>query len=147
LQQLWYGNRVRKCAFCGGKAKLSGEHLWSAWIRNLFPDEEKFVFRRQFADAPIAKWWESKNLDPTAKVVCEPCNNEWMSELENDHAKPALTPMIVSASSQTLTPSKASSIASFMFKQAVICHFMDRTSTRYPSSFFCHSTSSFCDDS
>lgn len=54
-----------------------------------------------------------------------------MSELENVHARPALTPLILSESPHRLTPRNAASIVAFMFKQAVICHFMDKTSARY----------------
>lgn len=87
------------------------------------------------ADAPKATWWTSNHLDLTAKVVCETCNNGWMSDIENDHAKPALTPLILSDSEQILTAQKIASIAVFMFKHAVIGHFMDRSSNRYRSLF------------
>jgi hypothetical protein len=112
-------------------AKLSGEHLWSAWIRDLFPEIDKFVFRRQMEDAPTAHWWTSNDLDLTAKVVCESCNNGWMSDLEAGYAKLALTPMILSESEQILTLHRVASIPAFTFKCAVVGHFMDRNSKRH----------------
>lgn len=39
--------------------------------------------------------WVSERLDWKAKVVCEKCNNTWMSDIENNHAKPAVTDLIV----------------------------------------------------
>ena len=41
-----------------------------------------------------ALWKPGHNKRWKARVVCGDCNNGWMSDLENDHAKPVLTPLI-----------------------------------------------------
>jgi hypothetical protein len=59
-------------------------------------------------------------LDWKAKVVCGPCNNEWMSELENVHAKPSMTDLILGKPGVPIDETRANSIALFAFKTAVV---------------------------
>jgi len=33
-------------------------------------------------------------MDWKVRVVCEKCNNTWMSDIEHNHAKPVLTPLV-----------------------------------------------------
>jgi hypothetical protein len=35
-------------------------------------------------DGRVVRTWRSRDIDMTAKVVCEGCNNGWMSDLENN---------------------------------------------------------------
>jgi hypothetical protein len=64
--------------------------------------------------------WVSGKLDWKAKVVCENCNNTWMSRIESVHAKPSLTDLIVGKANIPISQSRANSIALFAFKTAVI---------------------------
>lgn len=68
----------------------------------------------------------ANTLDWKAKVVCESCNNTWMSELENKHAKPAMTPLILGKTGIVITSSQADSIAFFGFKTAVVIDYLAR---------------------
>lgn len=54
------------------------------------------------------------------KVVCEKCNNGWMSRLEDKIAKPVLTPLIGGEVNIPIPQSSADSIAAFAFKTAII---------------------------
>jgi hypothetical protein len=56
----------------------------------------------------------------TAKVVCEACNNTWMSDIENRHAKPTMTPLIKGDVKIPIRQSEARSLALYAFKTAVI---------------------------
>jgi hypothetical protein len=123
------------CVFCSGEAKLTGEHIWSEWMGDLFP-QQRHIFRRQFAGEPFTTW-ESKNMDVKAKIVCKPCNSGWMSDLENQHAKPAMQELILSDAPVALAPERIYSITVFAFKAAVIGHYMQRRKSRFwPSSVF-----------
>ncbi len=69
----------------------------------------------------------SSSLDFKVKVVCEPCNNGWMSRMEDKIAKPAMLDLITPLSSQPLstthlTPDRLKAIATFAFKTAVVAH-------------------------
>lgn len=108
---------MKECAFCPHTAKLSAEHIVSDWINDLFPGKKKFSLKTaQGVDTE----WTSNSLDWRAKVVCETCNNTWMSEIENNHAKPALTDLIIGNTDIAFTESRARSITFSAFKTGVI---------------------------
>jgi len=107
-----------ECAFCPETAKLSAEHLWADWMDALFPGKKRFTRRDQHGN--ILNQWVSKSLDWKAKVVCRPCNNGWMSDIENKHAKPAMTDLIRLEPGIALTEARAHSLAIFAFKTAVV---------------------------
>jgi hypothetical protein len=80
----------RVCIFCGS-GSLSKEHIWPDWANSLLApktpvnrietrlalspgeDSPREIYRR---DVP------EQTIDKTLKVVCAPCNNQWMSGIE-----------------------------------------------------------------
>jgi hypothetical protein len=104
---------------------MTAEHLWSEWMGSL-SQSKGFTFRQKDEHGKILKEWHSQSIDLTAKVVCEPCNGGWMSRLENQYAKPALTDLIIGNKALTISQSRANSIALFAFKSAVIIDHMRR---------------------
>lgn len=74
-------------------------------------------------------------LNFKAPVVCASCNNTWMSDLENKHAKPAMTDLMVSLESRTVTPEQLHSIARFAFKTAVVANHMSDSTATFFSTF------------
>jgi hypothetical protein len=109
---------MRKCPFCIQEAKLSGEHLWSAWIGRIL-GKSGYAFRQRDSQGNIANQWKSAGLDLTAKAVCESCNNGWMSDLE-ESTKPILADIIMSGTKPRLDSAQRQIIAQFAFKNAVI---------------------------
>jgi len=107
---------ARECAFCPATANLSAEHLWGQWMGRLFPGRKRFTSKNQKGE--IIREWSSDKLDWTARVVCEQCNNTWMSDIESQ-AKPVLSQFIL-GEAQAISQSQADSIALFAFKSAVI---------------------------
>jgi hypothetical protein len=108
---------MKKCGFCFETAKMSGEHVFSDWMNKLFPGE----WTRRFNLADGTGFTEqSPKLNWKAKVVCEKCNNTWMSSIEELHARPLLTPLIVGKINVPIGPSEAESIAIFAFKTAAV---------------------------
>jgi len=112
----------RRCAFCPETAKLSGEHIWSDWMDALYPGGKTF---RGFGQLKAS--WKASELNLKARVVCEPCNNGWMSDIENKHAKPAMKDLILGKLDVPVSQSHAGSIALFAFKTAVILDHMNST--------------------
>jgi hypothetical protein len=112
-----------ECAFCNRTAKLSGEHLWSEWMRNLFPGK-KFNFVRRDDAGNIIAHWSLPGIDLTANVVCKPCNEGWMSSLESKLAKPAMADLIRGHHNIRISPERAQDVARFAFKTAVIVDHM-----------------------
>ena len=108
------------CAFCLKPAKMSREHVWSAWVEKLYSSPHQHFSLRALTANKSNRHWKSRSIDLTSKVVCEDCNNTWMSDLEESHAKPAMADMIQHGGSVCLLPSGVNSIAAFAFKTSVV---------------------------
>lgn len=122
---------MRECAFCLQPAKLSREHIISDWVNGLFNAGWEGKYTDRHGEVNL---WNSKELDWQARVVCETCNNTWMSDLENLYAKPALTPLIMGDINIPIRPSTAQALARFAFKTAVVLDYSQRG--REHGSFF-----------
>jgi hypothetical protein len=106
-----------ECAFCPETANLTAEHIISQWVEDLFPG--KSTVKYQDGGGRIREWTSVK-IDWKARVVCKSCNNGWMSNLESQHAKPVLTPLIIGEVSVPVTQKAARSLALYAFKTAVV---------------------------
>jgi hypothetical protein len=120
----------RECAFCPATAKMSGEHIWSDWMNGLLPGKKRFISKDK--DGKVIFQRIAKELDWTAKVVCKPCNETWMSKIEGDHAKPSMEDLITGKLDIPIMQSRANSIALFGFKTAVVLDHLRRD----PEPFF-----------
>jgi hypothetical protein len=127
-----YNTRVPKeCAFCPSTAKLSAEHIFSDWMNDLFPGTKRFSSAD--TETKSMRNWTGPDLDLKLKVVCESCNNTWMSGIEHAHAKPCLTDLITGKVDVPISEEYARSIALFAFKTIAIC---DHSRRNYPARFF-----------
>lgn len=89
----------------------------------LFPTKKiRFVQRDEKYN--VVKTWTSPEVDLTTKVVCKECNEGWMSNLEDRHAKPAMTDLILARDHISVSPSRAMAVARFAFKTAVVVDHM-----------------------
>lgn len=93
----------RKCIFCGGAGKISKEHVFGLWLKELFPRDEHTTHKSVYtawldesgSHTPAEKRGQlqghvgSKSL----KVVCQRCNSGWLSQLET-RVRIVLTPLI-----------------------------------------------------
>lgn len=89
------------CIFCG-QTPLTKEHFWPTWMKEVLP-QSKFNYHargdfhysgRNFAKS-LNNGYKKITGPPGSwqlKIVCNTCNNNWMSQIEND-AKPILTPL------------------------------------------------------
>jgi hypothetical protein len=93
---------ARICIFCGS-GKLSKEHIWPSWANSLLAPKSpvnrietrlavspgdtspREVYRR---DVP------EPTIDKQIRIVCEPCNNGWMSRIEQA-CKDVITSLIL----------------------------------------------------
>jgi hypothetical protein len=114
-----------ECAFCPHSAKLTAEHIWSVWMRQLFSGRT-FRFIKRDLEGNIARVWKDDEIDIKAHVVCKACNEGWMSHLESQHAKTALTDLIIGDKELIISHPQAQAIARFAFKTAVVVDHMKR---------------------
>lgn len=90
----------RWCAFCAG-GNLSKEHIWPSWAAEHLPDAP---VRSEMVRLQRGPRTTTDNLSRPGslkhkklRVVCETCNNGWMSVLEND-TKRIVLPMMTGQS-------------------------------------------------
>ena len=98
-------------------------------MRGLFKSK-KFRFYRRDPTGKVMKRWAAPGIDIKANVVCRKCNETWMSNIENKHAKPAMTDLILGKPVE-INQERANSIALFAFKTAILA---DQMSS---GEFFC----------
>ena len=77
------------------------------------------TYHVEWGVGPEAKKWKSKSIDAVARVVCETCNNGWMSDLDAQ-ASATMSNMIRHGSAVSLLPIGIASIAMFAYKAAVV---------------------------
>jgi hypothetical protein len=110
--------QVRRCIFCGSD-DLSEEHLISDWVFRAFARGRKPgpLFRGRISDNHLQLQGADAIL--SARVVCQPCNNGWMSGIDKAAAE-ALKPLIQGRSTVTLSSDTQASVAAWIYKCALI---------------------------
>lgn len=93
-------------------------------MNEYFPGEKTFYIYDQHGK--LAHQWSDSVLNWKARVVCKPCNEGWMSNIESQHAKPAMADLLMGKVDVPIDQSRARSLALFAFKAAVIFNHMRR---------------------
>jgi hypothetical protein len=114
------------CGTCQGSAlsvrlplTITGEHIWSAWMNDLFPVTDA-TFQQTKMDGSVVKQWHAPEVNLKSKVVCATCKNGWMSDIENLHAKLAMADLILGRRVGAISNRRARGLSLFAFKTAVI---------------------------
>jgi hypothetical protein len=89
----------KRCIFCGGSG-MSKEHIWGDWLKHHvkanLPKHSLGTLIVNPPGTPNVSSVGSRTGDPLrskVRVVCETCNNTWLSAIQN-RVKPLLIPMI-----------------------------------------------------
>ncbi len=99
----------RRCIFCDNTADLSKEHIWPKWLRQYIPRYPNAPDRALHSTG--LSWIDDNGnykstinsrgklarpgemADQKLRIVCERCNNGWMSQMQ-EQAKPFLVPRL-----------------------------------------------------
>lgn len=90
---------------------------------------DKFIFTRRDKNNFKVSTWETPELNLKARVVCGPCNNGWMSDIDGNEAKPILRHLIVDLTPREISLHRLISIAIFAFKTGVVADHMGNGGT------------------
>jgi len=108
-----------RCIFCNG-TDMTEEHLIADWAHRAF------ARARRPTNQLLATWVGPKQLaitdeDPvlTAKVICRPCNNEWISGIDKSAAE-VLKPLIRGEREVFLDSAGQAAVAAWIYKSALI---------------------------
>ncbi|MDB2414187.1 hypothetical protein N9W34_00270 [Rickettsiales bacterium] len=86
----------RTCIFCNRTRKKSKEHIWPEWMHTFLPiigdanntsEVNTFKWKEQTGAKKLKR--QGHLTTKKLRVVCEDCNNGWMSKIESE-AKPIL---------------------------------------------------------
>src|SRR5665213_436587 len=119
---------MKECAFCFKTGKMTGEHVFSDWMNEILSGPWIRAFNSSEGSSGEH---DHADLDWRRKVVCESCNGGWMSDIEHDHARPVMGPLIAGEVNVPITQSDARSIALFAFKTAVIVDTLRKNATSF----------------
>jgi hypothetical protein len=119
------------CLFCGqpfGQGRRrSAEHIWPQWMHHLLPDQDSpgggglvrqdpYTLETTYHEVHQTQGKIINTMRP--RVVCEECNNGWMSRLD-DRTKPLLQEMIAERPAVLHADDQAVLAAWFFMKNAV----------------------------
>jgi len=110
----------RQCIFCPNKAD-SQEHIWSQWILDLLPEGKDGVFVKRFPDGS-EKSWPTPKPELTVGVVCERCNNGWMSAKLEGPMKEATANIIIHNNKKTFSGGECDVVAAWAFKTMLLAN-------------------------
>ena len=91
---------TKACIFCGEFREMTREHIWGHWIRDFVPlgpnlhhlrDVEVGARGEVMTATTVRKAGSALALN--RRIVCKPCNNTWMSRLQ-ERARPFLVPLL-----------------------------------------------------
>jgi hypothetical protein len=110
---------VKRCAFCPTEAsKLSGEHIWDDWLNRALPTE-RFRVRQRLSRLDPFREYDATVLKEKLPVVCEKCNNTWMSDI-TDRVKRSCQDAIIDGAPLSLLPGNIALLAAFAFLKSVV---------------------------
>jgi hypothetical protein len=117
-----------KCIFCGQRG-LTKEHIWADWLEPYLPREmkEHISSLQIYSPDKVLSTLKKRSGDPYVikpKVVCFPCNNGWMSDIQQV-AKPILLPLIVGEDA-VLTKKHQAIIASWAAMAIMTAEYLNR---------------------
>ena len=102
---------ARRCVFCDAPAD-SREHLLPRWLEGVLPSDEPMVQYRQIGnDEKDRQEWTCRPFRERARVVCQPCNNGWMSSLEVEAKQLLASPIAREVSRYRFAPSSGSPLS------------------------------------
>jgi hypothetical protein len=120
---------MKKCAFCTSIAD-SEEHVFSTWMLKTLPRGERINALERLASGEFVTY-PKKKIRLVAKVVCRACNNNWMSELENNHAKVAMGHLFTNETRCAIGTRDLVSMSAYAFKTLVLANHKNLTSTPF----------------
>lgn len=92
-------------------------------MNKLFPPGE-ITFQKVTLSGSVLKHWKAPDLNLKANVVCKPCNEGWMSDIEANYAAPAMSDLILGRRVGAIGRKRAHGISLFAFKTAVVANHM-----------------------
>ncbi len=131
-QPFKYGRRA--CIFCGGNG-MSKEHIWARWMKPYLPKNAPPFSHLKVQVHPTHETRTERKenrstYSGTVKLVCEQCNNGWMSALQSA-TKPILIPLMDGVKT-ALTRKEQSILSSWVSMFVMVAEFQQPDGVAIP---------------
>lgn len=113
---------TKRCAFCSNpRTNKRGEHIWDDWLNREDGRHLRYHYDvTEFAsDDVVIHQYPSRSLAATKDVVCDDCNNGWMSVVTSE-AKSTLEGFIRHERSATLLELGVLTVAAFAVMKSIV---------------------------
>jgi len=107
---------MRFCIFCAAPAS-SKEDAWPLWLLRQIRTNVPARIDAERGTQPLRSW-RVVGAGLTVRFVCAPCNNGWMSELEN-RVKPIVLRLLDNTGTN-LTVEEQTTLAAWAVKNAMV---------------------------
>jgi hypothetical protein len=126
-----------RCIFCG-QGGLTHEHIYADWLKDYIPREQPYHVMRKADVGPYSN--ETVELRKQTGdfygrrvyCVCAPCNNEWMSRLQ-ERVRPIVVPMLT-GQAITLHRRAQTTLASWTAMMIMVGEYVNRDKIAIPQS-------------
>jgi hypothetical protein len=123
-------DEMKKCAFCTRPAD-SPEHVFSDWMLSLLPPNERYICNERLVSHDEYVRYKKKKVKITAKAVCTPCNNGWMSTKIEGRLISVLKDALVHDVQKSFGAKDLTAIATFGFKTLILANHKDLKTTPF----------------
>jgi hypothetical protein len=113
---------MKRCIFCRNpRTRKRGEHVWDAWLNRErgVRIKSKAIITEFGRDDLLVREYPAIGLNVTKDIVCDTCNNEWMSDIAA-HAKRVLEGIIRHDEPRTLDTEAIVTVAALAFLKAAV---------------------------
>jgi hypothetical protein len=111
-----------KCLFCGLQGSPSTEHVIPLWVKRCFKPQGPITLTFSDGDQATSTLQQRYLTVTLEEMVCEACNNGWMSRLENKVA-PFLGEMIRNVARQSLDRDQQQLLATWACKTVLLLEY------------------------
>lgn len=119
---------TKRCAFCGRRADLTGEHVFPKWMQSLNRDFESVRIVNSALNGFPRTTGEMHPFTSVVRQVCASCNNGWMGDLEGAMKTAILD--LVAGTSTDFNPRYASELVRWAFKTALVGMYVSSAADR-----------------
>lgn len=124
------------CIFCPEpRTNKLGEHVFDDWLNRIDGQviKDRYTFTQTGEDGRVIRTLKKRKIDTTVPVVCDACNNGWMSDMTNE-TKATAEGIIRYQRPVTLLPLGIATLATFIFMKAAVID------AEYKTGFFSRTT-------
>jgi hypothetical protein len=112
----------KPCAFCRRTdEKITNEHVFPNWISRLFGHDPTGT--AELVVGGSVKSFPAVVFQQKVRVVCKPCNEGWMNDLEKQ-VKVIMGPMMLDGQATELTPAVQGHLATWAVKTAMMMDYL-----------------------